>query len=251
VIAQVLAASPPNIAAMSSSLLDNLSSPVLLHGNERIAYRDPCAVYDAGRFALYFTLVEIGDDGLPWLFTAMSESTDLQTWSAPQKLTPQDRARNFSSPGSILRHESEWVMCLQTYPRQNGEKYANDSARLWTMRSGDLREWSEPELMRVKGPNVPDEDMGRMIDPYLVADKDDPGLFWCLFKQNGASRSSSRDLRQWDYHGHFEAGENVCVIADEDGYWLFHSPENGIGLKRSTDLAAWEDIALFTLGQAD
>jgi hypothetical protein len=27
--------------------------------------------------------------------------------------------------------------------------------------------------------------MGRMIDAYLLADKDEPGKWWCLYKQNG------------------------------------------------------------------
>lgn len=38
--------------------------------------------------------------------------------------------------------------------------------------------------------------MGRMLDPYLFADKDEPGKYWCFYKQNGVSCSYSRDLRK-------------------------------------------------------
>jgi hypothetical protein len=93
--------------------------------------------------------------------------------------------------------------------------------------------------------------MGRMIDPYLFEDREEPGKWWCFFKQNGASRAWSRDLKTWTYAGHFAAGENVCVVHDGHQYVLFHSPANGIGVKRSPDLAHWHDEGLLTLGQKD
>merc|ERR1712046_321731 len=46
------------------------------------------------------------------------------------------------------------------------------------------------------------------------------------------------------------AGENVCVIVDEQEYLMFHSPANGVGMKRSTDLQNWKDLGVLTLGQA-
>ena len=51
----------------------------------------------------------------------------------------------------------------------------------WTRgkRSKNLEDWSEPEIMLVKGNDVPVAEMGRMIDPYLVEDKDTPGRWWC------------------------------------------------------------------------
>ena len=49
--------------------------------------------------------------------------------------------------------------------------------------------------------------------------------------------------------GRISAGENACVIIDGDDYVLFHSPANGIGVKRSRDLKDWRDQGLLTLGQ--
>ena len=69
-----------------------------------------------------------------------------------------------------------------------------------------------------------------MIDPYLLEDKDEPGKFWCFYKQAGVSLSWSRDLVHWNYHGRTESGENVCVAVVNGEYWLWHSPRNGIGL---------------------
>ena len=41
------------------------------------------------------------------------------------------------------------------------------------------------------------------------------------------------------------------VRAQQDEYVLFHSPSNGVGIKRSADLATWTDGPLLTLGQAE
>ena len=117
------------------------------------------------------------------------------------------------------------------------------------MRSRDLEAWGKPELLRVKGPDVPVDRMGRMIDPYLVEDKDEPGKWWCFYKQHGVSLSHSRDLKTWTYAGRWRAGENVCVLVDGGEYVMFHSPGNGIGVKRSKDLKHWRDVGLITLGQ--
>jgi hypothetical protein len=90
--------------------------------------------------------------------------------------------------------------------------------------------------------------MGRMIDPYLLADR--TGRWWCFYKQSGVSISTSTDLLSWEFQGNHDAGENVCVIPWQDEYLLFHSPENGIGIKRSSDLRHWQDWGpLITLGQ--
>ncbi len=39
------------------------------------------------------------------------------------------------------------------------------------------------------------------------------------------------------------------MIVDGNGYVLFHSPANGIGVKRSRDLKHWRDEGVLTLGQ--
>jgi len=226
-----------------------IRSPVIFEGDATTAYRDPAAVYHEGWFYLYFTLVRIEDDGRPYSYTAWSKSRELVNWTPPVIFTPRDRALNYSSPGNVIRHGDEWVLCLQTYPRPDGEKYGNATARIWTMRSRDLENWGEPELLRVKGKDVPVEAMGRMIDPYLVEDKDRPGRWWCFYKQNGVSWSWSDDLREWIFAGSTAAGENVCILVDGEEYVMFHSPRTGIGVKRSSDLKGWRDGGMLTLGE--
>lgn len=229
--------------------LPAIPSPILLRGNATTAYRDPAVLYHDGWFRLFFTQVEIEHDAQVFSYTAWSKSRDLVAWSKPTRITPRDQALNYGSPGNIVRYNDTWVLCLQTYPRPNGEPYGNRDARIWTMRSQDLETWEPPELLRVKGPDTPQEKMGRMIDPYLLRDKDAVDTWWCLYKQNGVSRSWSLDLRTWTYAGHTAAGENACVIVDGDQYVLFHSPANGIGVKRSGDLKTWRDEGVLTLGQ--
>ena len=64
--------------------------------------------------------------------------------------------------------------------------------------------------------------------------------------------SYSNDLENWTFHGYTESGENVCVLNEDNEYILFHSPHNGIGIKRSADLSSWADWGnLITLGQTE
>lgn len=237
--------------------LSALQSPVLFQGDSVTAYRDPAVLYHDGLFYLWFTLVEIEPDGKIFSYTAQSQSRDLLAWSPPRKITPRDQNLNFSSPGNVVRFGDEWLLCLQTYPRpdyyfKDHPRYADKTARLFIKRSRDLQTWSEAELLRVKGPDVPVEEMGRMIDPFLLEDKDEPGKWWCFYKQNGVSMSFSYDLVNWTFFGRTESGENVCVLVDGDEYLLFHSPKNGIGKKRSSDLQNWQEVGeLITLGQKD
>jgi hypothetical protein len=226
--------------------LSTLSSPILFRGNATTAYRDPAVIFHDGWFRLFFTLVKIESDGKPYLYTAWSKSRDLAHWTEPVVFTPRDRNLNFSSPGNIIRHDGQWVLCLQTYPRPNDEKYANKDARLWTMRSDDLETWDAPELLRVKGPDVPQEKMGRMIDPCLVEDKDEPGKWHCFYKTGAAW---SRDLRAWTPVPLKPPGENPCLIVDGSDYVLFYAPENGVGMRRSPNLRQWSDEGVFKLGQ--
>jgi hypothetical protein len=95
--------------------------------------------------------------------------------------------------------------------------------------------------------------MPRMIDPYLLEDKDDAGKWWCFckVKQTGISMAWSRDLKTWHPQGREEGGENPCVIVQGGEYVLFYSPRNGIGVKRSKDLRIWSDEGVLLLGQRD
>ena len=119
------------------------------------------------------------------------------------------------------------------------------------MKSCDLVNWEYPEILKVKG-DIPIENMGRMIDPFLISDIKDPKKWWCLYKQNGVSASYSYDLKNWTYHGKTESGENVCAIKKDGEYLIFHSPPNGIGLLKTKDLVNFESSGeLITLGQAN
>jgi len=227
----------------------NLTSPILLRGDERTAYRDPAVYYHDGLFHFFFTLVETEADGRIFMYLGNTTTPNLKDFSPVRKLTPRDQRLNISSPGNVIRFNGEFIICVQTYCRENGEKYGNDNSRIFIMRSPDLRAWGGPELLRVKGNEVPREKMGRMIDPYLIQGKD--GLWYCFFKQNdGVSYSRSPDLKTWQFCGHGDCGENVCVLRDGNRYRLWHSPHNGLGVKFSRDLLHWTDgDQLITLGQ--
>ena len=228
-----------------------IASPIIFRGNAATAYRDPAAIYANGYFYLYFTLVQIDPDKQIFQCTAWSKSRDLVHWTPPVIFTPRGHSLNYGSPGDVVRFGDEWVICLQTYPRPNGELYGNSDSRIWIMRSHDLEHWGPPELLQVKGPEVPREKMGRMIDPFLIRDKDDSGKWWCFFKQRGISMSWSDDLKTWHFVGSIPAGENPCVIVDGDHYTLFHSPANAIGVKTSKDLRKWNDDGTIFLGQKE
>ena len=113
-----------------------------------------------------------------------------------------------------------------------------------------METWDPPRPLMVKG-EISLTDLGRMIDPYLIYDRRTE-LWNCFYKQNGISRSVSPDLECWEFRGSFPGGENVSVIEREGEYLMFHSPENGIGVKRSRDLMNWEDTGeLLTFGQRE
>ena len=237
-------------------MLDALTDVRVLTGNDTLAYRDPAVLYEDGVFHLFFSMVRIESDSV-YSYVAKSESRDLREWTEPRILTPRDQKLDFSSPGDVVRFGDEWILCMQTYPRPDyaasqGIRYGDETARLYMIRSRDLELWGEPELLKVKGPDVAEEDMGRMIDPYLVEDKDEKGKWWCFYKQNGVSMSCSHDLEDWTFCGSTDSGENVCVWVEGDEYMLMHSPSNGLGIKHSRDLVSWADtLGIATLGQAE
>ena len=232
-----------------------IKSPILFKGDSFTAYRDPAVLFHDKTYYLFFTLVEIEEDGKVFSYTATSESRDLKKWSSPRKITPRDQTLDYCSPGNVIRFKNEWILCLQTYPRpgqfiNQPVRYGDATARIFIMRSSDLVNWSSPELLKVKGNDVKVEDMGRMIDPYLIEDKDEKGKYWCFYKQRGVSMSYSQDLVNWTFFGFTESGENTCVLTENNEYTMFHSPSNGIGIKKSNDLKNWTSWGtLITLGQ--
>lgn len=232
------------------SITDYVFSSRLIAGDDTHAFRDPTVIMKDGIFYLYCTYVETEADGEIFMYTVLMRSADLVHWDAPLKLTPRDKSLNFSSPGNIVEHHGKYCMCLQTYCRENGEKYGNENCRIFIMESDDLVHWDTPKLISVKG-DMPREALGRMIDPYLIYDRN-RNRWNCFYKQNGVSRSVSSDLMYWEYCGSFDGGENVSVIEKDGGYYMFHSPQNGIGIKFSRDLETWEDLGnLLTFGQKD
>src|SRR5512140_1703964 len=97
----------------------SIASPVIFRGDATTAYRDPAAVFHDGWFHLYFTLVKIEPDKRPFLCVARSKSRDRRTCTQPTTFTPRDTSLNYSSPGNVVRHGDQWVLCVQTYPRPN------------------------------------------------------------------------------------------------------------------------------------
>lgn len=235
--------------------LSQLSSPIIFKGDSVTAYRDPAILHHNGTFYLYFTMVEIELNGYVYSYTAQSRSDDLIDWTAPEKITARNQSLNYSSPGNVIKYGDDWILCLQTYPRldytaDQKPRYGDQNARIFTIKSKDLINWSKPEVIKVKGNEIPIEDMGRMIDPFIIEDKDAKGKYWCFYKQNGVSLSYSYDMKNWTFFGSTKSGENVCVITEGLEYVLFHSPHNGIGIKRSNYLINWKDKGkLIKLGQ--
>tara|TARA_A100001011_G_scaffold61971_1_gene61998 strand:- start:195 stop:1163 length:969 start_codon:yes stop_codon:yes gene_type:complete len=239
-----------------SKILKAIDSPVLFYGDEKTAYRDPAVLFYNDQFFLFFTLVKT-INGEIYSFTATSKSYDLINWSQVKILTPRDQNLNFCSPGNIVKYDGKWLLCLQTYPRPGyiqGDKvrYGSDDSRIFIMESKDLENWTNPKLLKVKGSTIREDKMGRMIDPYLIEDKDEKGKWWCFYKQNGVSMSYTYDFLNWTFYGNTKSGENVCVLKDESEYVMFHSPSNGIGIKRSSNLKDWSSFGgLITLGQKE
>lgn len=224
-------------------------TPIILKGNDKSAFRDPAFIFHDGMFYLYYTY-NIGPEGNVFQHVAMSKSHDLREWTEPRILTPSDKSLNYSSPGNIIYYGGQWIMCVQTYPRPAGEKFGNQNSRIYLMTSHDFENWSHPEIIKAKGSGVSFENMGRMIDPFLIEDKDEKGRWWCFYKQNGVSFSYSYDLKEWTFCGSCECGENVCIIEKDDKYLMFHSPTNGIGVKISKDIKNWQNYGpVITLGQ--
>jgi hypothetical protein len=221
-----------------------IHSPIVLEGDANQAFRDPAACCHDGVLRLFYTYWLKDADGNRYSYTAVSKSRDLKKWTKPRIITPKDLNLNFSSPGNVIRPGDDWILCYQTYPTPNGRKYGNQDCRIWTTTSNDLEKWGPPEMLMVKGPDVAVKDMGRLIDPYLVQDKDVPGKWWCFFDDNAANMSYSYDLKNWTYFKRIPCGENPCVLINNDEYILIYDPKDearGAGIKRSRDMVNWID----------
>ena len=220
--------------------------PIIFEGNEKLAYRDPTCYYFGGKYHLFFTVSE-KDGGYMYNRVGHSVSTDLKSFSEPELITVKDCGKNFCSPGNVICRDGEYFICVSSYPMPfpfTEQGWADDTARLFFIKTRDFKEFFEPQRIYPKGQG--DFDEGRMIDPF-VFEKD--GEYNLFFKQNGVSLSKSRDLETWNFIGHTDGGENACVIEDGDRYVLIHSPTNGVGIKESRDLSSWTDLGVYTMDQ--
>ena len=251
---------------------DKLREPIILKGDSRTAYRDAAAHYHNGVFRVYHSITTLKEDGSHIFQVGMIKSTDLMHWTKPVIVTPENTETNFGDPGNIIRYQDRWIMCFESYPcPPTGNSW---DGRIFVMESEDLEKWSKPELLKVKGPNLSVEEMGRVIGPYLFQDKDNKEKWWCFFKHGGVNVTRARnlsyggidlpptyrlyqslhmsysyDLKTWTYFGCTDSEENYCVLVDGDEYVLIDSPANGVGVKLSKDLINWYDVGLYTLGQ--
>ncbi len=148
-----------------------IRTPIIFRGDYKFAYRDPAVIYANNTFYLYFTLCENSSDRGYYSMIAYSKSTDLIFWTYPKAISPRNRNLNYSSPGNIIKYNDDWVICLQTYPTPMLESFGNANSRIFIMRSKNLEDWGEPELLKVKGNNVSESEMGRMIDQIAIIEE--------------------------------------------------------------------------------
>ncbi len=217
---------------------------LIFNQTKEYSYRDPAVYIENGIIYLFFTLVENTPERQHF-YVAMSQSKNFVTWTEPKILTEKDKFKNYSSPGNVIEYNDEYYLCVQTYPREDGQIYGNENSRIFTMKSKDLLNWEKPVLLKVKG-DMPEKEMGRMIDPYLL---DDGDKFICFFKQNGVSFSTSEDLVNWQFQGFADCGENVCVLKEKDEYLIFNSPKNGINIMSTKDFKSFKNIRTLYLNQ--
>ncbi len=230
-----------------TNIKNGSDAKVILMQNKAQGFRDPCAIFSNGIYHLYYSLVQNEADG-QFFYLAESISYDLKTWTKPRIFSQKGAEYNYSSPGNVFVKDNKYYMCIQTYPRRSGELFGNENSRIYLICSTDLVSWSSPKLLKVKG-DIPVEEMGRMIDPYIVPLDDG---FICFYKQNGVSYSKSKDLTNWEYVGNCaECGENVCVIKENSDYYILHSPQNGLGLLRTNDFVNFENLGVTILNQSN
>jgi hypothetical protein len=179
-------------------------------------------------------------------------------WSPPTTLWGSDL--NFSSPGNVLKYGDEWIICFQSYPISPGDTWGNENCRLWTSRSRDLCDWSEPQVMNSDGCNMKWASSPRQIDPFIVEHN---GEFHCFYKTGGSyGVMVSNDLQNWKERaierpaftmkddGGGMAIENPSIVKDGDDYVLFISlcrKNRGVAFSRSKDLVNWSEPHVLSL----
>ncbi len=219
---------------------------LIFKGDDKFAYRDPACYLYGDTYCLFFTISE-KDGEYMYNRIGMSKSKDLKNWTEPVFLTERNLNLNYCSPGNIIKTGDEYIMCFTSYPmpfKYTVRDHADESARLFTMSTTDFESFTPPKMLYPKK-NTKAEDLGRMIDPYILEKNN---KYYLFFKQNGVSLAVSDNLVDWEYLGHSDGGENACVIEHDGKYLLIHSPAHGIGFKESEDFENWVDFGTTTMG---
>ena len=225
--------------------LSRINNPII-DGGLAVAARDPALIYENGVLKCFYTHVHKSEEGRT-ISLHVTESRDLVTWSASQRLTTS--TLNFSSPGNVIRVGDEWVLCVQSYVGQE--------SRLWLMKSDDLCIWRPPVCMHPQGCQGTWTDSHRQIDPYLV---EHDQKYWCFYKTSSKiGLLCSENLQDWqeavpdrpvlnvDHLPNCPGVENVCVVPAYGAFAMFFAPcvrGRGVGLAYSDDLLNWRDAHL-------
>ena len=110
ILGALLLLSIPSLFAAEPIDFDRMTSPILLRGDARTAYRDPTVLFHDGTFHLFCTKVAVEDNDEVYSYTVQCRSRDLVRWSKPETITPRDRSLNYSSPGNVVRHDGKWFL---------------------------------------------------------------------------------------------------------------------------------------------
>ena len=147
--------------------------PIVFQGNEKIAYRDPACYYDNGKYHLFFTVSE-KENGYMFNRVAYSMTEDMEHFTEPVYITEKDNTKNFCSPGNVIKHDDEYLLCVTSYPMPYPfaqKPSADDTARLFFIKTKNFLSFSAPERIYPKGEN--NENDGRMIDPFVFRYQDE------------------------------------------------------------------------------
>ena len=144
-VAAALCAAPAYAETVDFSKIPDVR---IFKGDETIGYRDPAAWYEDGVFHLFITVC---DPSVPRMTIGHSTSRNLVDWSPIKYVLPMDKRFNWSSPGNIVKDGDERVLCFQKYPTPDATPtkvaFADDTARLYTIRTKDFKTWTKPEII--------------------------------------------------------------------------------------------------------
>lgn len=222
---------------------------------EEIWMRDPAVIKEGDVWHCFYTHIDKREveKGKIQLALGRIWSRDLKHWSKPEILLSGENG--YSSPGSIVREQDGFLVCLQSYPVNQGEIYGSDACRLWLMKSRDLIHFEKPMIVSETGCMARWANSRRQIDPFLLKAED---RYYMFYKTDGCI-----GLLKANEFGCFEEGsddrpvlkacdtpdgvtvENPCVICQDGKYRMFFAPcreGRGIGTAWSNDLQNWKDI---------